>query len=112
MADPKIVKMIFDGMPGSFQPEKAPGVNTIIQYDITGEGGGKWYAEIANGKCEVKEGTHEKPKLTLIVDAQNWIDMVLGKLDGQQAFMSGKLKLKGDMMMAMKMSNFFAAPKV
>ena len=108
MADAAIVKMIFAGMAGSFQPDKAAGVNTVIQYDITGEGGGKWNVVIANGACAVNEGTHAAPKLTLTIDAQDWIDMITGKLDGQKAFMSGKLKLKGDMAMAMKMGKFFA----
>ncbi len=110
MADATVVKMIFDGMAGSFQPDKAAGVNTVIQYDVTGEGGGQWNVVIAEGACEVSAGTHDAPKLTLTVDAQDWIDMVMGKLDGQQAFMAGKLKLKGDMAMAMKMNNFFAPP--
>ena len=111
MADAAVVRMIFNGMSNSFQPDKAAGVNTVIQYDVTGEGGGKWHAIIADGKCEVKQGEHASPKLTLTVDAQDWIDMVTGKLNGQQAFMSGKLKLKGDMALAMKMGNFFAAPQ-
>jgi len=111
MADPAIVKMIFSGMAGSFQPDKAAGVNTVIQYDITGEGGGKWHVEIANGTCEVQEGAHSAPKLTLTVSDQDWIDMVMGKLNGQQAFMTGKLKLKGDMALAMKMNAFFAPPQ-
>jgi len=110
MADAAIVKMIFDGMAGSFQPDKAAGVNTAIQYDVTGEGGGTWNVVIADGKCEVNEGAHDAPKLTLTMDAQDWIDMIMGKLDGQKAFMTGKLKLKGDMAMAMKMGNFFAPP--
>jgi putative sterol carrier protein len=110
MADAAVVKMIFDGMAGSFQPDKAAGVNTVIQYDITGEGGGKWNVVIADGKCTVSEGAHDAPKLTLTIGAQDWIDMIMGKLDGQQAFMTGKLKLKGDMAMAMKMGNFFAPP--
>ncbi len=108
MADAAIIKMIFEGMSGSFQPNKAVGVNTVIQYDITGEGGGKWYVEIANGKCDVREGQHNSPKLTLTIGDQDWVDMVMGKLDGNKAFMSGKLKLKGDMALAMKMGSFFA----
>ncbi len=108
MADAAVVKMIFAGMAGSFQPDKAAGVNTVIQYDITGEGGGKWNVVIANGTCTVNEGAHAAPKLTLTMAAQDWIDMITGKLDGQKAFMAGKLKLKGDMAMAMKMGTFFA----
>ena len=108
MADANVVKMIFDGMAGSFQPDKAVGVTAVIQYDITGEGGGKWYADIGDGKCAVVEGAHETPKMTITIDAQDWVDMITGKLDGQQAFMTGKLKIKGDMSLAMKMGNFFA----
>jgi putative sterol carrier protein len=108
MADATVVKMIFDGMAANFQPDKAAGVNAVIQYDITGEGGGAWHAVIADGTCAVNEGTHDAPKMTLSIDAQNWIDMITGKLDGQQAFMTGKLKIKGDMSLAMKMGKFFA----
>ena len=40
--------------------------------------------------------------------AQDWLDMIGGKLNGQMAFMSGKLKLKGDMGFAMKMGSLFS----
>lgn len=111
MADAAIVKAIFDGMAGSFQPDKAAGVSAVIQYDITGEGGGTWHVVIADGTCEVNEGGHDAPKMTLTMDAQDWIDMIGGSLDGQQAFMTGKLKIKGDMSLAMKMGQFFAPPQ-
>jgi putative sterol carrier protein len=110
MADATIVKAIFDGMAGSFQPDKAAGVNAVIQYDITGDGGGTWHAAIADGTCSVNEGAHDAPKMTITIDAQDWIDMISGSLDGQQAFMTGKLKIKGDMSLAMKMGQFFAPP--
>ena len=48
--------------------------------------------------------------MTITMDAQDWIDMISGSLDGQQAFMTGKLKIKGDMSLAMKMGQFFAPP--
>jgi putative sterol carrier protein len=108
MADANVVKMIFEGMANNFQPDKAAGVNAVIQYDITGDGGGQWNAVIADGTCAVNEGAHDAPKMTLTMDAQDWIDMITGKLDGQQAFMTGKLKIKGDMSLAMKMGQFFA----
>ena len=86
MADAAVVKMIFAGMAGSFQPDKAARVSAVIQYDITGEGGGQWNAVIADGTCAVNEGVHDAPNMTLTMDAQDWIDMITGKLDGQQAF--------------------------
>jgi putative sterol carrier protein len=55
----------------------------------------------------VSQGGAASPNLTLTMSAQDWLDMVSGKLSGQMAFMSGKLKLKGDMGLAMKVGSLF-----
>ena len=102
------VKETFEAMPGRFKPERAQGVNAVIQYDITGEGGGTYHVEIADGKCTLREGPAAAPKLTLMMAAPDWLDMVTGKLNGQMAFMSGKLKHKGDMGLLMKLASMFA----
>mgnify|MGYP001599425788 FL=1 len=101
------VKETFELMPGRFRPEKAAGVNAVIQYEITGEGGGAWNATIKDGACAVKEGAAASANLTLTMSAQDWLDLLGGKLSGQMAFMSGKLKLKGDMGLAMKVAGMF-----
>ncbi len=101
------VKETFDAMPGRFKTDRAQGVNAVIQYDITGEGGGTYNVSIADGKCALQEGPAASPTLTLTMSAQDWLDMVSGKLNGQMAFMSGKLKLKGDMGLAMKLAGMF-----
>lgn len=102
------VKETFDAMPGRFKADRAQGVNAVIQYDITGDGGGTYHVEIADGKCTLREGPAASPKLTLTMAAQDWVDMVSGKLNGQMAFMSGKLKHKGDMGLLMKLPSLFA----
>ncbi|MFQ5898897.1 MAG: SCP2 sterol-binding domain-containing protein [Candidatus Methylomirabilia bacterium] len=101
------VKETFDQMATRFRPDSAKGVNAIIQYEITGEGGGNWCATIKDGSCTVTEGTGSSPNMTLTMAGQDWLDMLAGKLSGQMAFMSGKLKIKGDMGLAMKLSSFF-----
>ena len=97
----------FDAMAGRFRAEKAAGVNATIQYDITGDQGGTWNAVIKDGTCAVNSGAAAAPSLTLSMSSQDWLDMVGGKLSGQMAFMSGKLKLKGDMGLAMKIGGLF-----
>ena len=102
------VKETFDGMPSKFRPDKAAGVNATIQYDITGDQGGTWHAVIKDGACTVNSGPAASPNLTLTMSSQDWLDMIGGKLAGQMAFMSGKLKLKGDMGLAMKVGGMFS----
>jgi putative sterol carrier protein len=101
------VKETFEAMPGRFKADKAAGTNATIQYDISGEGGGTWNAVIKDGTCTVKEGAAASPNLTLQIGAQDWLDMLGGKQSGQMLFMSGKLKVKGDMGLAMKLGSLF-----
>lgn len=101
------VKETFDAMAGRFRADKAAGVNATIQYDIAGDQGGTWHAVIKDGACAVNSGAAATPNLTLAMSSQDWLDMVGGKLSGQMAFMSGKLKLKGDMGLAMKIGGLF-----
>ncbi len=105
MAD--TVKEIFDGMAGAFNADKAAGMKAVYQWDITGDGGGTWHGAIADGAISVNEGAHDSPSITITVAAQDWLDITNGKLDGQMAFMSGKLKVKGDMSLAMKLKTLF-----
>ena len=102
------VKETFDAMPGRFRADKATGTNATIQYDVSGEGGGTWNAVIKDGACTVSEGPGTNPNLTLNIAAQDWLDMLSGKQSGQMLFMSGKLKVKGDMGLAMKLGSMFA----
>ena len=102
------VKETFDAMTGRFKADKAAGTNAVIQYDVSGDGGGTWHAVIKDGTCTVNEGPATSPQLTLQMSAQDWLDMTAGKQSGQMLFMSGKLKLKGDMGLAMKLGSLFS----
>jgi putative sterol carrier protein len=102
------VKESFEAMPGRFRPDKATGTSAVIQYDIGGDGGGTWNAVIKDGTCTVNQGAAPSPNLTLSIAAQDWLDMLTGKQSGQMLFMSGKLKIKGDMGLAMKLGSMFS----
>jgi putative sterol carrier protein len=101
------VKETFEAMGGRFRPDKAAGTNAVIQYDVSGEGGGTWHAIVKDGACTVAPGPATNPNLTLQIAAQDWLDMLSGKQSGQMLFMSGKLKVKGDMGLAMKLGSMF-----
>ncbi len=91
----------------AFQPDKAAGVEAIIQYHLTGEEGGDWIIDIANGACKVTPGVAPSPKMTMTADAHEFADILLGRMDGMMAFMQGKLQLAGDLNLAMKLTSFF-----
>ena len=101
------VKETFEAMAGRFRADKAAGTSATIQYDVSGDGGGTWHAVIKDGTCTVSAGAGTNPNLTLQVSVQDWLDMVGGKQSGQMLFMSGKLKIKGDMGQAMKLGSMF-----
>lgn len=109
MADaPTSCKQAFDMMPSRFKKDAAKGLNAIYQFDLSGDGGGKWQVLINNDQCEVKEGAHPSPNITISMAAQDYLDMLAGKLNGQMAFMTGKLRIAGDMGLALRLQSLFA----
>ncbi len=94
-------------MPMAFLPEKAPGLVAIIQFKFSGAEAGDWFATIRDGKCSVEQGVSPSPKMTLSADSADYVKIFTGELDGMQAFMAGKLKLAGDLSLAMKLMTMF-----
>jgi putative sterol carrier protein len=86
-------------------PTKLAGIKAVFQFDISGADPGIYSVAIADGKGVVTEGTHASPDITITMACSDFADMVEGKLDGIKAFMTGKLKVKGDMMLAMQLQS-------
>jgi putative sterol carrier protein len=101
------VAEIFSKMSEAFRPDKAVGQSAIIQFDITGPNGGKWYAKIEDGACSVADGETQGASLTLIATDEDYLSMMNGAINPMTAFMQGKVKAKGDMTTAMKLTSWF-----
>ena len=101
------IKDLMGKMPGAFLPEKAPGLDAVIQFHFTGEQASDWYAVIKDDKVETVEGIHDNPTMTMTADSSDYIGIFTGELDGMKAFMQGKLKLEGDLNLAMKLTQMF-----
>ncbi len=100
-------QQMMDNMCKAFIPEKAAGVSAIVQYHLTGSDGGDYVVSIENGQCQVTTGTTPNPTMTLTTDAEEYKDIVTGKTNAMTAFMQGKVKLSGDLGLAMKLPNLF-----
>jgi len=101
------LKEIFEKMPDAFLTEKAANLNTTIQLELTGEGAGDWVVKIANGTIAITEGRTEAPNLTLTMAANDYVALSRGEVNPVNLFMAGKVKLQGDMTLAMKFPDMF-----
>ncbi len=90
-------------LPETFDPAKAADLSALVLFKISGDNGGEWVITIKDQKLEITDGTVDNPDMTLIMKDKDYVAMVNGKLSGQKAFMSGKLKFKGDMNLGMKL---------
>jgi len=105
---PLTVSQLMEKMPGAFLPEKAQSVNATVHFKFTGAEASDWNASIADGKCAVAQGTPaDKATMTLTADSSDYVKIFTGELDGMQAFMQGKIKLGGDLNLAMKLMQMF-----
>jgi len=103
---------LFDSMKEAFVPAAASGQAAVIQYDIdTPVGGRSYQISVENGGCAImKQGT-ETPRVTLAMNLPNFIRMMAEELNGMAAFMTGKLKISGDIMFSQNLSKWFNAKK-
>jgi putative sterol carrier protein len=86
---------------------KVKGLGAVYQFKITGENGGNWYLDATGDEPVVAEGIHDSPGATFTALDKDFVDMATGKLASQMAFMMGKLKVSGDMMLAMRLQAIF-----
>ncbi len=101
------LEKIFEGMPKAFVAEKAAGVKATIQLNLSGEGGGDWFIKIADGQLSTSAGKAEGADMTLSLEASDYIAMTKGEANPMNLFMAGKIKLEGDMGLAMKFQEMF-----
>ena len=101
------IKELFEAMPSQLNSAAAGGLDKTFQWNITGDEAGKWALKVANGSGQVIPGGVEKPDITFTVSDKDWLAIAEGKLDAMNAFMTGKLKVAGDMMLAMRLQQLF-----
>jgi len=85
-------------------PSAIAGLNANFQFDLSGDDGGTWHVNVADGKAEFGEGATDA-NVTILMSADDFKAMVNGELNATQAFMTGKLKIQGDMSLAMRLQS-------
>jgi len=101
------VAEITSKMETKFNPAAAAGLDLVFQFNI--EDDENFNVTVKDGTCAIAQGNVEDPNVTLIMDKDTLVGVMTGETDGMQAFMSGKLRAEGDMMLALKLGELFPA---
>lgn len=97
------VTEVFNDMPNRVKADRIAGVNTTIQFDLGGDEPAKWALAIADGAATVIEGGAESAAATIIMDSADFVAMYKGELNAMAAFMSGKIRVDGDLNTVMQL---------
>jgi putative sterol carrier protein len=105
---------VFWGMPRQVNSDAAIGVRTSIRWNITGRADGgvdTYQLEVDNGRAWTTKGSGgPDPRLTITVDAVEFLRLACGHSDPMQAYFKGRLQLAGDIMVAAKLAQLFRMP--
>ncbi|WP_068825881.1 SCP2 sterol-binding domain-containing protein [Pseudomonas sp. BMS12] len=96
---------IINTMQSKFNASAAAGLDLVFQFNI--EDGDNYALIVKDGTCDVQQGDNPNANVTLIMDSATLEGIATGETDGMQAFMGGKLRAEGDMMLAMKLAELF-----
>ena len=94
-------------MPDAFEPDQAVGVNVTYLFEHTGPGGGTWWVKVADGQATSGSGQIEHPTIKIKASAQDYVKIARRQMNPATAFMMGKLKVSGDMSLALKLQSMF-----
>jgi len=101
---PESPREFFETLETRVDPAKAAGLNASYRFEI--EGAGTWLVEVDDGKVSVSEADGEADT-TISTSEETFMTIANGQQNPTSAYMSGKLKVSGDMGQAMKLQKLF-----
>ena len=102
---PGTVQEFFETLPSRADTSKTDGMNNSYAFDI--EGAGQWTVKVTDGNVSVQDGLEDGADCTISASQEIFEKIVAGEQNPTSAYMTGKLKLKGDMGAAMKLQKLF-----
>lgn len=100
-------RQLIEEMPQTFRPQRAGRAQAVIQFKLSGEGGGNWYVVIKDRTCTVIEGVTDAADTTIEMAASDYVALATGKLGRLKAFMTGRVKATGDISLLRRMDTWF-----
>lgn len=99
------VAKVIETMQARFNANAAAGLDLVFQFNI--EDAENYYLSIKDGTCSLTEGDAPAPNVALIMDSATLKGVLKGEISGMEAFMTGRLRTEGDMMLALKLGELF-----
>lgn len=108
----KPIEGLFKKIEKSLSESLVEKTNAIFHFEVKGDEAGTWFLDLksGSGRCGKGDGG-VRPDATLTMEAKNFFDMFAGKLKPASAFMTGKLKISGDLQKAMKLEKLMGSLK-
>jgi putative sterol carrier protein len=110
----QVLDEIFRRMKDYAVAEQIAGVDALIHFEIGGraDGGSDLYeVAIRSGEIAINRQASGAPRMTLAIDAVDFLKLASGNAAGPELFMTGKLRVSGDLMFATQVASFFTPPK-
>lgn len=98
------VQEFFDALPTKVDPAKTAGMNNSYVFEIAEAG--SWTVTVADGAVSVADGEHDAD-CTISATEETLLKIASGEANATTAYMTGKLKIKGDMGAALKLQKLF-----
>ncbi len=83
------------------------GVHARYQWELSGPQGGQWWIDVNDGKYKMGKGKISDPNVTFVARDKDWVAVSNGQPGGTWAYMSGRLKIRGDQGLARKLGQIF-----
>jgi putative sterol carrier protein len=107
------LREIFARMAEHLDPNRARGQDAVVHFQILGRPDGgydEFEVVVKDGKCEVTQTPKEEPRVTLKVEPVAFLKLITSQKSGPELFMTGKLKIEGDLMFAPQIASLFRIP--
>ncbi len=101
------LRSFFQDLPRVLDRQAAEDLDTVYQFDLSGPQGGQFIVTIRDGGCTVEEGTHADPQVVLSMAAEDCMKVLNGQLSGPAVMMSGRLRVSGDLGLALQLKSLF-----
>jgi putative sterol carrier protein len=105
---PPSLEQIIESIPQNATPEQLKGIGAVVLIRATGDDPGDWVITIRDNTCTVERKTIESADLTLEAASDVWQKLMARKLDPGWAYMSGQMRVSGDLGLAMRLQSLLS----